>query len=75
MRLGGVAARRRPMQHLETIRRLRQTIVDTFRPILGEGSAFALVDFPDSANAGDHAIWLGEKALLESLDITPVYAR
>ena len=34
-----------------------------------------MVDFPDSANASDHAIWLGEKALLESLDITPVYAR
>src|SRR5262249_31200360 len=61
------------MQHLETIRRLRETIVAAFRPILDGGGPFVLVDFPDSANAGDHAIWLGEQVLLKSLGIDVAY--
>jgi exopolysaccharide biosynthesis protein PssK len=61
------------MQHLETIQRLRETIVEAFRPILDGGGPFVLVDFPDAANAGDHAIWLGEKVLLKSLGIDVAY--
>src|ERR1700751_2335877 len=53
--------------------RLRKTIVDTFRPLLDRSSPVALVDFPDSMNCGDHSIWLGEKVLLEELQIETAY--
>jgi exopolysaccharide biosynthesis predicted pyruvyltransferase EpsI len=49
---------------------LRETIV----PLLRGERRVALVDFPHSLNCGDHAIWLGEKALLGSLGIEVVYA-
>jgi len=34
---------------------------------VSSGDKYALVDFPDHANVGDSAIWLGEVALLESI--------
>jgi exopolysaccharide biosynthesis predicted pyruvyltransferase EpsI len=46
---------------------------DTFLPLIPRDRPVALVDFPDSANAGDHAIWLGEKRLLKQLGIEPAY--
>lgn len=52
---------------------LRARIVDTYRPLLTSGTPVALVDFPDSMNSGDHAIWLGEKALLSELQIEVAY--
>lgn len=45
-----------------------------YRAHVGPGSAYALVDFPDHANVGDSAIWLGELAMLRRItDCGPVY--
>ncbi len=32
-----------------------------------------LIDFPDASNAGDHAIWLGEKVFFQNLGVEPAY--
>jgi exopolysaccharide biosynthesis predicted pyruvyltransferase EpsI len=42
--------------------------------VLPRGSRCALVGFPNHDNAGDSAIWIGEKALLERLEASVVYA-
>ncbi|HWP59920.1 MAG TPA: polysaccharide pyruvyl transferase family protein [Candidatus Acidoferrales bacterium] len=47
----------------------REVVVNFVPP----GSACALLDFPDHANVGDSAIWLGEKALLKSIGARIVY--
>ena len=45
-----------------------------YRAHVGPGSAYALVDFPDHANVGDSAIWLGELAMLRRITgCGPVY--
>ncbi len=61
------------MQHGQLVERLRQNFFSTFAPLLDVGKRYALSDYPDSFNSGDHAIWLGEKALLAALGIVPVY--
>ena len=38
-----------------------------FHTHLRRGSRYALIDFPDHANVGDSAIWLGELALLRTV--------
>ena len=38
-----------------------------YRTHVGAGSRYALVDFPDHANVGDSAIWLGELAMLRQI--------
>jgi len=38
-----------------------------YRTHVAAGDAYALVDFPDHANVGDSAIWLGEVKLLRAL--------
>lgn len=42
-------------------------LIDIYRRHLGPGSRYALVDFPDHANVGDSAIWLGELAMLRAI--------
>jgi pyruvyl transferase EpsO len=46
---------------------------DAFAHLIQGERPAALVDFPDSANCGDHAVWLGEKTLLSDLGITVAY--
>ncbi len=50
-----------------------QQLRDIFAPTIPRDKSLALVDFPDSANCGDHAIWLGEKRLLSELGIPVAY--
>ncbi len=38
-----------------------------YRTHVAAGSRYALVDFPDHANVGDSAIWLGELAMLRQI--------
>ncbi|RZM35153.1 MAG: exopolysaccharide biosynthesis protein [Sphingomonas sp.] len=38
-----------------------------YRRHVGPGDRYALVDFPDHANVGDSAIWLGEIAMLRGI--------
>jgi len=61
------------MQHTELARRLRSTLLNTLEPVLAGPAPFVLVDFPDAANAGDHAIWLGEKILLKTFGVELAY--
>ena len=46
--------------------RLRESIVERLKPYTGAGP-FALVDFPNHANVGDSAIWLGELAYFKAM--------
>ena len=46
---------------------------DAFAPLIPRDRGAALVDFPDSANCGEHAIWLGQKRLLSELGIPIAY--
>lgn len=54
------------------IARLQTRIEAAVAPLLG-GGPVALVDYPDHANVGDSAIWLGETAFLRSLNLKPAY--
>ncbi len=45
----------------------RAILAAFYRTHVGLGSRYALVDFPDHANVGDSAIWLGELALLREI--------
>ena len=50
-------------------RRLREA----FAPLIARERTVALLDFPTSANCGDHAAWLGEKRLLSELGGSVAY--
>jgi len=43
---------------------------ERFAPLIQTGRPAALADYPESANCGDQAIWLGEKQLLSELGVT-----
>ena len=45
----------------------------SFAPLIPTGRSVALVDYPESANCGDQAIWLGERKLLSELGATVAY--
>ncbi|WP_313539848.1 polysaccharide pyruvyl transferase family protein [Sphingomonas sp.] len=45
----------------------RVVLEHRYRAHVGPGDAYALVDFPDHANVGDSAIWLGECELLRAI--------
>ncbi len=45
---------------LEIITRLQNEIDNVINPLLPKQEGFALLDFPNHANVGDSAIWLGE---------------
>ncbi|HEY4265059.1 MAG TPA: polysaccharide pyruvyl transferase family protein, partial [Micropepsaceae bacterium] len=48
-------------------------LLESFAPIIPRDRPAALIDFPDSTNCGDHAIWLGEKVLLSRLGVPIAY--
>ena len=50
-----------------------QQLRERFTPIVPRDRPAALVDFPDSTNCGDHAIWIGEKKLLSELGTAITY--
>lgn len=53
------------MIHKDVIARQGQQLHDAVAPLIGDGQAYALVDFPNYANIGDSAIWLGALELLK----------
>lgn len=61
------------MNHTELIQSLRHTLLDALKPAFAGPGPFVLIDYPDSANAGDHAIWIGEKIFLKTLGIEVAY--
>lgn len=48
---------------------LRARLQETLRPLVGPAARVALIDFPNTANVGDSAIYLGELACLSSLRV------
>lgn len=52
---------------------LSAKVVDVLRPLLPTAEPCALVGFPDYANVGDAAIWLGERMLLQRLGVHVAY--
>ena len=48
----------------DLIASLREVIRQALAPLLPRGERVALIDFPNHANAGDSAIWVGELAFL-----------
>jgi exopolysaccharide biosynthesis predicted pyruvyltransferase EpsI len=42
-------------------------LLDLYRCHVGPGDHYALIDFPDHANVGDSAIWLGEIRMLRAI--------
>lgn len=54
------------------IARLQARLDEQLAPLIGEGPV-ALVDYPDHANVGDSAIWLGETAWLRTRGLAPAY--
>jgi hypothetical protein len=54
------------------LRRLRAAVATELGGIAGRGP-FALVDFPDHANVGDSAIWLGTTAFFRARGAEPAY--
>lgn len=53
---------------------LRARIDRTLDGLITAGTPCALVDFPNHSNVGDHALWLGERALLRQRACPVVYA-
>jgi pyruvyl transferase EpsO len=51
----------------DVIARQQAALHAACRRHVGAGDRYALVDFPDHANVGDSAIWLGEIALLRAI--------
>jgi pyruvyl transferase EpsO len=57
----------------EVVARCASVLVDVIGPHIPKDRPAALVDYPHSLNNGDHAIWLGEKAFLNSLGVKVTY--
>jgi pyruvyl transferase EpsO len=57
----------------DTVRALSGRIDEVLRPLLVPGATCALLDFPDHANVGDSAIWLGERAWLRRSGLRVCY--
>ncbi|WP_243848227.1 polysaccharide pyruvyl transferase family protein [Sphingomonas insulae] len=51
----------------DTIVAQRAMLDKLYRRHVGQGQSYALVDFPDHANVGDSAIWLGETRMLRAI--------
>ena len=59
--------------HAQLVALLQRTIDQVLRPLLAGDPSVALLGFPNYANVGDSAIWLGTIAYLRSLGIAPRY--
>jgi exopolysaccharide biosynthesis predicted pyruvyltransferase EpsI len=53
---------------------LRSSIDEVLRPLVPGGTRCALMDFPNSGNVGDAAVWLGERSWLDRNGVEVVYA-
>ena len=61
------------MADSDLVVRYRKQLQDSFAPLIPRDKPIALVGYPDGANCGDHAIWLGEKTLLGGFGLSPAY--
>ncbi|KAI8806402.1 hypothetical protein BJ742DRAFT_740552 [Cladochytrium replicatum] len=58
---------------LQRISDLQDWIFKEVGPLVPKNERFALVDFPDHPNVGDHAIWLGEELFFKKLNTSPSF--
>ena len=68
-----IAERTADLERRQSLVTLRDRIKATLAPIVSGYSECALVGFPDSANVGDSAIWLGELAWLREVGVRVAY--
>lgn len=62
------------LKNTQVIDDQRSRLESLYRSHVSSGSEYALVDFPDHANVGDSAIWVGEIEILKSITgREPVY--
>lgn len=61
------------MADSDLVIRYRKQLQDSFAPLIPTDRPIVLVGYPDGANCGDHAIWLGEKKLLGEFGLSPAY--
>ena len=54
------------MSSVDPVAAQQAALRDLYRRHVGPGDRYALVDFPDHANVGDSAIWLGETQMLRA---------
>ncbi|HJR64918.1 MAG TPA: polysaccharide pyruvyl transferase family protein [Gemmatimonadaceae bacterium] len=52
---------------LAAVQSLRTRLLETLRPVVAHLDAYALIDFPNYANVGDSAIYLGQLEALRAL--------
>jgi exopolysaccharide biosynthesis predicted pyruvyltransferase EpsI len=62
-----------PNENPEVLSQLSARINEVLTPRLKGRSRLAIVDFPDSINCGDLAIWHGEMAFLNAMHVSPAY--
>jgi pyruvyl transferase EpsO len=60
-------------EHRRTLARCRDEIADVLAPLLPAGTTVALLPFANHRNAGDTAIWQGQRAVLERLGVRVGY--
>lgn len=51
----------------ELIDHQRQLLLQTFKKVVPANTPYSVLEFPDHANVGDSAIWLGEMSLLREV--------
>ncbi len=68
-----IAERTSDLERRQSLVTLRDRITATLAPIISGYTECALVGFPDSANVGDSAIWLGELAWLHDAGVRVAY--
>ena len=68
-----ITERTADLERRQSLVTLRDRIDATLGPIVSGYTECALVGFPDSANVGDSAIWLGELAWLREAGVRVVY--
>ena len=61
------------MSHEQYLAGIRRTLTEILGKLIEPGTRCALVDFPQHANVGDSAIWLGERKLLRDLGADLAY--
>jgi exopolysaccharide biosynthesis predicted pyruvyltransferase EpsI len=59
--------------HLDVISRLSADIDRILDPLVTGDEPFSLLDFPDHANVGDSAIWLGNLAYFDKRGLAPSF--
>jgi pyruvyl transferase EpsO len=61
------------MSRSDLVERMSKLLTSRFGTLIPRDRPIGLVGFPETANCGDHATWLGEKRLLRDLSLTVAY--